>query len=136
MTTGDLVMFRGTGLVPWIIRLWTRSSWGHCGLLVMVEGVPMVLEARHPEGVGLHALVNREEDRPTIYPTGRSVDVPQLLEHSGDHYSVEDAILAGIDRAGHHAGWTCAEFAAYALGLDHEAAGWTPQGLANAVLSR
>ena len=133
MTTGDLVMFRGSGLVPWIIRMWTRSAWGHCGVLVIIAGVPMVLEARSPEGVALHALEHRMDDQPTLFPTNRVVDVPTLLAVAGSGYSLVDALLAGIDMAGHSAGWECAELAAWALGLDHEATGWTPQGLIEAL---
>jgi hypothetical protein len=133
MQTGDLVMFRGRGPVAAIIRWWTRSAWDHCGVLWMVEGVPCVIEARFSGGVAVHALANRQEDGPTVYPTGRLVDIPGALVHCGDLYSVKDAILAGLGESGDHAGWECAEFAALLLGLDHDARGWTPQGLIEAL---
>jgi hypothetical protein len=129
MQTGDLVMFRGRGPIAAIIRWWTHSAWDHCGVLWVVEGEPLVLEARAIGGVSCHALRNRMEDSPTVFPTGRTVDVPTALRHLGDHYSVKDAIRAGLGEHGDHAGWECAEFAAMLLGLDHEARGWTPQGL-------
>lgn len=129
MQTGDLVLFRGRGPFAWLIRTWTRSAWDHCGVIWMVEGEAMVLEARAIGGVSCHALRNRMEDGPTIQPTGRSADIPLALRHLGDRYSVKDAIRAGLGERGDHAGWECAEFAALVLGLDHEARGWTPQGL-------
>jgi len=134
MQTGDLVMFRGSGFIPWMIRTWTRSAWGHCGVLLVIEGIPMVLEARFGQGVSLHALANRTADEPDIYPTGRAVDVALALAHAGDLYSAKDALLAAIDEAGHHAGWECAELAAWLLGMDHDAKGWTPQGLISALV--
>lgn len=122
-------MFRGSGFTPWVIRTWTHSAWGHCGVLLMIEGVPMVIEARFSGGVALHCLYNRTADEPDIYPTGRAVDVASAIAHAGDTYSIKDALLAAIDKAGHHAGWECAELAAWLLGVDHASKGWTPQSL-------
>lgn len=133
MTTGDLVLFRGRGPIAWFIRLWTHSAWDHCGVLWMANGIPMVLEARAIGGVSCHALRNRLKDKPDLYPTGRTLNLDLALRHLGDHYSVKDAIRAGLGRRGDHAGFECAEFAAMILGLDHEAIGWTPQGLAEAL---
>ncbi len=129
MQTGDLVMFRGRGPFAWIIRIWTHSAWDHCGVLWIAEGEAMVLEARAIGGVSCHALRNRQDDGPTVYPTGRTVDVPMALRHLGDRYSVKDAIRAGLGQHGDHAGWECAEFVAFCCGLDHPAKGWTPQNL-------
>ena len=134
MQTGDLVMFRGRGPVAWLIRVWTRSAWDHCGVLWVIEGVPCVIEARFSGGVSCHALANRTEDGPDIYPTGRTVNIPLALSHLGDLYSAKDAILAGVNERGDHAGWECAELAAWLLGLDHKAKGWTPQGLIEALV--
>lgn len=134
MQTGDLVLFRGRGPFAWLIRTWTRSAWDHCGVIWMVEGEAMVLEARAIGGVSCHALRNRQADGPTVMPTGRAVDLSRALPHLGDRYSVKDAIRAGLGERGDHAGWECAEFAAMVLGLDHEARGWTPQGLAEALV--
>lgn len=134
MQTGNLVLFRGRGPLAWLIRTWTRSAWDHCGVIWMVEGEAMVLEARYRQGVSCHALRNRMEDVPTVYPTGRAANVPIALRHLGDRYSVKDAIRAGLGKRGDHAGWECAEFAAMVLGLDHAARGWTPQGLAEALV--
>ena len=132
MQTGDLVLFRGHGPFAWLIRTWTRSAWCHCGVLWICEGVPLVLEARYRGGVTVSALEKRLEDQPTIYPTGRAVDVPAALHHLGEHYSVKDAVRAGLGRPGDHAGWECAEFAALLYALP-AAQGWTPQGLVEAV---
>lgn len=129
MNTGDLVLFRGRGPIAWLIRIWTRSAWDHCGVVWVVEGLHMVLEARLIGGVSLHALANRLDDGPSYVPTGRQINIPAALAHLGDHYSVKDAIRAGLGQPGDHAGWECAEFAAMVLGLDHASRGWTPQGL-------
>lgn len=135
MVTGDLVLFRGHGFFAWLIRAWTRSSWAHCGVLWVCEGVPLVIEARAKGGVSVHALRNRLEDHPDIYATGRALNLNLALRHLGGDYSIKDAIRAGLGKRGDHAGWECAELAAMLLGLDHEAEGWTPQGLANALLT-
>ena len=123
MQTGDLVMFRGRGLAAWVIRAWTRSSWAHCGVLWVCEGVPLVIESRAIGGVSCHALQARLKDCPDLYPTGRTVSLPLALRHLGGRYSVKDAVRAGLGQRGDHAGWTCAEVAAMILGLDHDAAG-------------
>lgn len=89
----------------------------------MVEGEAMVLEARAIGGVSCHALRNRQADGPWVMPSGRTANLPLALRHLGDRYSVKDAIRAGLGERGDHAGWTCAEFAAMCLGLDHANAG-------------
>jgi len=135
MNTGDLVLFRGRGPIAWLIRTWTRSAWDHCGVLWVCAGVPMVIEARFWGGVAAHALANRQKDGPTIYPTGRVINIPLALSHCGDNYSAKDAIRAGEGEAGDHAGWQCAEFAAMLLGLPGNN-GWTPQSLADALYQK
>jgi len=135
MQSGDLVLFRGRGPIAWLIRTWTRSAWDHCGVLWVIEGVPLVLEARAQGGVSCHALANRRADGPTVYPTGRALHLPVALARLGDPYSIKDALRAGLGKRGDHAGWECAEFAALLLGLDPAAKGWTPQGLAEALFS-
>lgn len=134
MQTGDLVLFRGRGPIAWLIRAWTRSAWDHCGVLWLVEGVPLVLEARYVQGVSCHALANRLEDRPDLYHTGRSVDLAFALKHLGDWYSIKDAIRAGLGEEADHAGYECAEFAAAVFGLKPNRHGWTPQNLADFLL--
>lgn len=129
MNTGDLVMFRGRGFFAWLIRTWTRSSWDHCGVIWVVEGLTMVIEARFFGGVSCHYLQNRLKDQPDIYYTNRTISVPLALRHLGDNYSMKDAIRAAFGDHGHSAGWECAEFAAMLLGLDHDERGWTPQNL-------
>jgi hypothetical protein len=136
MQTGDLVLFRGRGPFAWLIRTWTRSAWDHCGVLWIVEGVPLVIEARYTGGVSCHALANRQADTPTVYPTGRALNLALALAHLGDWYSVKDAIRAGLGEYADHAGWECAEFAATILGLPQHEEGWTPQGLADTLWNK
>ena len=124
MQTGDLVMFRGRGPIAWLIRVWTRSAWDHCGVLWICEGVPLVIESRFKGGVSCYTLANRMEDGPDIYPTGRTINLQLALMHLGDRYSIKDAIRSGLGKRGDHAGWVCSEWAAMLLGLDHGASGW------------
>jgi|GEM_PF-979337 len=131
MNTGDLVLFRGRGFIPWIIRVWTRSAYDHCGVLWIVEGVPMVIEARYFGGVSCHALANRQADSPFVMPSGRTLNVPLALAHLGDWYSIKNAVGAGMGFNLDHAGWECAQFAAFILGMDLSK-GWTPQRLGEA----
>lgn len=132
MKTGDLVLFRGRGFIAWAIRAWTRSPWAHAGVLWVVEGVPLVIEARFADGVTCHALANRVDDLPEVFPTGRPLNLSLGLVHLGDWYSVKDALRAALDepRNDNPAGWECAELAAALLGLDRLARGWTPAALA------
>lgn len=63
------------------------------------------------------------------------VDIPGVLPHLGESYSTEDAIYAAANEPGHNKGWTCAEFSALVLGLDHDARGWTPQLLVETLFN-
>jgi hypothetical protein len=128
METGDLVCFRGTGVVPAVIRWKTKSAWGHCGIIFTIQDIPMVLEAKPLGGVSLRSLQNRMADDPTIFNVGRKIDQKDALLHAGEEYSMKDAILAGFDIPGECAGWNCAEFAAHIYGLESNV-GWTPQSL-------
>ena len=93
MKTGDLVLFRGRGFIAWAIRAWTRSPWAHAGVLWVVEGVPLVIEAgvaKHhaPEGIGLTEVL--DEDR---------LRVDELEDQvSSSHQALgETAIDMGVD---------------------------------------
>ena len=133
MQTGDLVLFRGTGFISWIVRRWTRSAFSHVGVLWIVDGMPLVLEATFT-GVTCHALANRAIDGPNVFPTGRALNLTSALIHLGDCYSYKDAIRAGMNENPVCSGWDCAEYAADILGLDSHAKGWTPQRLAETIL--
>jgi uncharacterized protein YycO len=43
--TGDLLCFRGRGLVSWLIRKLTRSAWSHVGMVYLFEDRVYCLEA-------------------------------------------------------------------------------------------
>jgi len=45
MLTGDVLLFRGNGLLPWLIRLATHSDYSHAGLLFRYDGRVYCLEA-------------------------------------------------------------------------------------------
>lgn len=133
MNTGDLVLFRGRGFIPWIIRVWTRSRWGHCGVLWICEGQPLVIEARYGQGVSVHALANRMDDEPEVFPTRRPMNLAVALSQLGDWYSVKDALRAALGEPAEAAGYECAELVADLLGLGRHSVGWTPQRLAEAI---
>lgn len=65
MLTGDVLLFRGNGLLPWLIRLATHSDYSHAGLLFRYDGRVYCLEAVG-KGVRL-APVSRLLDH---YPDG------------------------------------------------------------------
>lgn len=100
----------------------------------MNEGVPLVVEALWPDGATAHALKNRVEDSPMIFHTGKSINVPAMLAHLGDYYSVKDALQAGVNMESTHAGWECSEFLATLYGLGSHPKGWTPQRLIEALV--
>ena len=133
MNTGDLVAFRGRGLLAWIVRTWTRSAYSHVGVLWVRAGLPLVIEALPGEGVGVHALANRQADKPIVFAVARAVDVDKALAHTGDPYSFRDALEAGLNERASSPGWECAEFAAWMYGLNPEAKGWTPKRLVEVV---
>ena len=134
MRTGDLVEFRGSGLLSWFIRFWTHSAYAHCGVLWMCNDVPMVFECRYFGGASLHALANRINDKPLVLASDGVLDLPLALAHLGDWYSVKNAVEAGLGEHENHAGWTCATFAAMIKHIGfHEP--WTPQSLGEAVTS-
>ena len=134
MKTGDLVAFRGTGFVSWVIRKWTDSPYSHVGVLWVHNGVELVLEAMPGQGVACNALGNRMKDRPIVFVTGREVEIHRALPHLGDRYSFLDAVEAGLDgRESDGKGWQCAMFAAWLLGIDHTQEGLTPEKLVDIV---
>ncbi len=133
MQSGDLVFFRGSGFISWLIRWWTRSDYSHVGVIWMVLGVPLVIEARLGMGVVCDALATRQKDGPTVLPSGRHLDLPLALRHLGDWYSIEDALRAGVGEYADQAGWECAELAATLLGYRERFDGWTPQNLLETV---
>jgi len=61
--------------------------------------------------------------------SGHTLNVPMALDHMGDWYSVKNALSVGLGFNETHAGWECAQFAAFILGMDLTK-GWTPQSLA------
>src|SRR5262245_6218186 len=58
--TGDVLLFRGTGLCAWLIKVRTRSVYSHAGIALRIQANGTeklaVLEALEPLGVRLYPL--------------------------------------------------------------------------------
>lgn len=116
--SGDLLAWRGNGLAGRIVRHWTGESWSHVGLAWVIGGRVLVLEAREGRGVVAAPLSRRL----SCYhlPTGAAWDdamQSRAIEALGEPYNVLDAIRAGLGLRPRGAGWQCAEYAGYVLGL-------------------
>jgi len=125
--SGDLLAWRGTGLIGRLVRHWTGESWSHVGIAWVIGGRVLVLEAREGRGVVASPLSRRLN----CYhlPTGVAWDEAmqsRALDSLGGRYNLIDAIRAGVGLRPDGAGWQCAEYAAYVLGLYDKARGFTP----------
>lgn len=111
--TGDLLAWRGTGLLGHTIRRWTGESYAHVGLAFCVYGRVLVAEAREGRGVSVRAL---SRNLPFHHiASGVLFDeatIGALIERFDSPYSYFDAARAGIGLATKrdHA-WQCAEYA-------------------------
>jgi len=134
--SGDLLAWRGTGLIGRLVRHWTGESWSHVGIAWVVGGRVLVLEAREGRGVVASPLSRRLD----CYhlPTGSAWDEPmqaRALEALGGRYSLLDAIRAGFGRRPVGVGWQCAEYAAHVLGLSYRVRGFTPGDIVEGAIS-
>lgn len=95
--SGDLLAWRGSGLVGRMIRHWTGESWSHVGIAWVIGGRVLVLEAREGRGVVASPLSRRLGCY--SLPTGAAWDEPmqaRALERLGEPYSYLDALRAGL----------------------------------------
>lgn len=125
--SGDLLAWRGTGLIGRLVRHWTGESWSHVGIAWVIGGRVLVLEAREGRGVVAAPLSHRLN----CYhlPTGVAWDEAmqaRALDSLGGRYNVLDALRAGLGMRPDGSGWQCAEYAAYVLGLAHRVGSFTP----------
>lgn len=135
--SGDLLAWRGTGLIGRLVRHWTGESWSHVGIAWVISGRVLVLEAR--DGRGVVAVPLSERLDCYHLPTGAVWDEAmqaRALDHLGGRYSVTDAIRAGLGLRPRESGWQCAEYAAHVLGLSGRVKGFTPGLVVEAVVGR
>lgn len=99
--TGDVLLFRGTGLISRVIQFWTRSVYSHVGIILWVSIPPVsrlsVIEATWPWGIRIYPLdyyleqCQRRKVLVDWYVLKNSVDnqkfVGYLLEQWGKHYA-------------------------------------------------
>lgn len=95
--TGDVIAFRGRGLIAAAIRWFSRGSYTHVGLAVWVESRLMLLESREFKGVRL-VMLRREIEgadvawfRPNNFVTFDVMagirDIAWALENAGTGYN-------------------------------------------------
>ena len=53
LKTGDIILFSGKGLIPFIIKLITFSKWSHVGLVIIDENYdyPLLYESTHDNSI-------------------------------------------------------------------------------------
>ena len=117
--SGDLVWYRCTGLLPWLIRWRLKSDWSHVGIAWRVDGELLLIEADvSTDSVRVRPLLPCTTAK--WAPTGvdwERVRRP-ILRTLGADYAETDALRAGWGRRMAANGWQCAELAAYMLALD------------------
>ena len=125
--SGDLVLFRGTGLVPLGIRLATGSDYAHVGIAWVVAGRVMVIESRLKGGVQVHGLSTRLGDGAFWLPISahQVFDLPRAIRDVDKPYSVLNCARAFFGLCALPRGFQCAQLAAAVLHLASD--GWTPQ---------
>lgn len=85
MCTGDVLLFRGRGLLSWIIRMFTHSGYSHAGVLFRYCGRVYCLEAvgtgvrlapvsrlvdHYPDGIFYCGLAANEKERESALDFG------------------------------------------------------------------
>jgi hypothetical protein len=133
--SGDLLFFRGTGLMAWLVRVWTNSDYSHVGMAWRIGGRILILECRPTHG-GVtisRALSDELGDKITVvstYANWNSGSEERALEYLGKSYGWWSAIRGGFGYAPTSKSVDCAEFCAYVLRLPIICAE-TPQSLWN-----
>lgn len=97
VTTGDILLMQGTGAPSWIIRVFTRSSWSHVGMIVkeknIANGRAMLLECiRHSSH---HNVVSR-----TLSVHLQALGNGKFLTEDGEvyHYKEGGITLCPLDK--------------------------------------
>lgn len=129
--SGDVILFRGSGPVAWLIRVLTHSLFDHAAVAWVIGGRVLVVEARMLGGVQVHALSQRLADHASWLSSGIPLDAPRLkvaIQDLDAPYSFSNCFRALRNLPGRRGQFECAQLVAAVLELpqDH---GWTPQGV-------
>ena len=111
--SGDVLAWKGTGLVGWLIRMWTGEAISHVGVAIKIKGRVMVFEAREGSGVQMRPVSSALPCR--LVRTGAKwnpIKMDAIIwGRIGKPYSYLDALRAGLSKPTRHKGWQCAEMA-------------------------
>ena len=126
LKSGDVLVWRGSGFWPGVVRWWTKSEWAHVGMLWWNGSVPVVLEVTSPGGFQVTAFF--AHDLPDAFIHTHLAWTPELQafatkEYARASYGYFDAFLAGIglQPLSKNRGMQCAEYVVDVL----KKAGWT-----------
>jgi len=94
MRTGDILLYSGKGLVPWLIKRLTKSKWSH---VVWVLDEETVLESEYNTGGVVRSLLNK-------YINGKNIAEHRIKIMRIKYISPEKlnlALLEAMNKLGH-----------------------------------
>lgn len=134
--SGDLLAWRGKGLVSWLIRHVTGGSHTHVGVAWWLHDRLFILEAREGVGVQIRAAsAALPFDWISLDLIWDEVTERFALQALGKPYSYADALRAGLGFRLSDDGYICSEYAAEVIRClemdcsDRPASHSTPTGL-------
>ena len=116
--SGDLLAWRGSGPIGWLIRHVTGGSHTHVGVAWRFRDRLFVLEAQEGRGVQIRALSRALpcDWIRTNNPWGKAAE-QAALERLGLPYSYRDALRTGLGLSQIRYGDICSEYAARVLSV-------------------
>lgn len=117
--SGDIVAFKGNGILDRIIRWWTNSNYSHVGLAWVYGGRVYLLDSSRQKGVSLRPMSAAGDF--VILRKGKwnfgSDEIERAFSVLGNPYSWLDLLKAAFKKAtsGDEA-FQCAEYVSYVLG--------------------
>lgn len=139
--SGDFVFYKkGEGFLDYLINLFTKSEWVHCGIAWVVNDRVFLLETSWRTGVRITLMSTKIPD--TIIQTNSQWNIAAenfAFDLIGRPYSYEDAIRAGTNkRSNDDMGWICSELNAGVgslMGFTFPQWGLTPEVILDVVKS-
>jgi len=98
MQSGDIIFLRGTSILAWIVRVVTKSPFAHIGILWVVGGRVLMLEADPWKGVIVRPL---SKSLPGMWVPGYGWNdeaETQALMNLGASYDFADALRGGFGK--------------------------------------
>ena len=135
--TGDLIFFRGSGFLSYLIRKWSKSSFAHVGIAWCMGGRILILETRPAhKGVTIdRTLSNAISDVPTWLKSpivwNEECEI-RALSNLGIKYGWFSALRAAFGYSPDSTNFDCSEYVAYVLGIN-VTKGLTPDELFNSI---